>query len=545
MIGINIGSQYTKFSVSEVLCEENNDDVYHSKDFKLNQKLNDIIDRFFPSIIQFKEKNRLIGESTKLGYKKYYLSTFNHLSRLIGYIYPIEINEYEIEYFINYENYEDGNFEFKLNEKKFEFSGDYCVCAFISEIDKKIKNKLNTNEKQKYIFSIPDYYTCYQKEALKLILKSLNLDNNYPFINESTAITMYYGYINYFNFKETKYVIFIDVGHSKTSFILSKFNEEEFEVIKVENIPFFGGRNFNEIIYEECLKEFKRVNGRDMKITGRNTIRLMEEIEKLRKTLSINDDAQIIVESIDDNIDFEYTISKNKFYELIKPHLRVFEKKFRKFYKEVSKKYKIYKIEMGGQLMRTPLLQEKIKDISNIDISKTISLDECHSLGALLYATFILDNKKFEKLKSVKSHNMYSINYALNSNFYTPLILQNENIPFETKIRIDELKYEMFFNLSYDKKEFNDITLGDNDDDYIIYKYIIDNSEIKKFLKNQKENENDKYGSVWLKIKINESNEIEFEYELPNGQNFEVKLKENSGFIYNKNAQHIIERFRE
>ncbi len=110
MIGINIGSQYTKFSASEVLCKKNNDDVYHSKDFKLNQQLNDIIDRFFPSIIQFKENNRLIGESTKLGYKKYYLSTFNHLSRLIGYIYPIEINEYEIEYFINDDNYEEGNF---------------------------------------------------------------------------------------------------------------------------------------------------------------------------------------------------------------------------------------------------------------------------------------------------------------------------------------------------------------------------------------------------------------------------------------------------
>ncbi len=550
MIGINIGSQYTKFSASEVLCKKNNDDVYHSKDFKLNQQLNDIIDRFFPSIIQFKENNRLIGESTKLGYKKYYLSTFNHLSRLIGYIYPIEINEYEIEYFISKDNYnsQEGNFEFKLNEKKFHFPGDYCVCAFISEIDKKIKNKLNTNEKQKYIFSIPDYYTCYQKEALKLILKSLNLDNNYPFINESTAITMYYGYINYFKFKETKYVIFIDAGHSKTSFILSKFNEEEFEVIKVENISFFGGRNFNEIIYDECLKEFKRVNGRDMKITGRNTIRLMEEIEKLRKNLSINDEAQIVVESIDDNIDFEFTISQTQFYKFIKAQLRIFEKKFRKFYNEVSKTYKIYKIEMGGQLMRTPLLQEKIKDISNIEISKTISLDECHSLGALLYATFILDNKKFEKLKSVKSHNMYSINYTLYSENFKPLILQNENIPFEKKIKYISISNnidDVYFYLSDDRKEFNDITLGDYDDDYILYQYIFDNSEIKNYLKNQKENENNKYGSVWLKIKINESNEIGFEYELSNGKNFEVKIKENSGFIYNQYAQHIIERFRE
>ncbi len=552
MIGINIGSQLTKFSVSEILPEKNKNDVYHSKDFKLNQKLNDFVDRVFPSIIQFRENDRLIGESTKLGYKKYYLSTFNHLSRLIGYIYPIEINEYEIEYFINDDNYENGNFEFKLNGKNFKISGDYCVCAFINEIDKKIKNKLNTNEKQKYIFSIPDYYTCYQKEALKLILKSLNLNNNYPFINESTAITMYYGYINYFNFKDTKYVIFIDVGHSKTSFILSKFNEEEFEVIKVENILFFGGRNLNEIIYDECLKEFKRVNGRDMKITGRNTIRLMEEIEKLRKNLSINDEAQIVVESIDDNIDFEFTISQTQFYKFIKAQLRIFEKKFREFYNEVSKKYEIYKIEMGGQLMRTPLLQEKVFDISGMNISKTISLDECHSFGTLLYATFILENKKYEKLKSVKSHNMYSINYTLYSQIFRPLIIKNENIPFKTNIKYKRLKDnidEIYFYLSYDKTEFNDISLGEKDDDYILYEYIFDNRDIKEYLKNENinenENENNKYGFVRLNIKINESNEIEFEYVLSNGKTFEAKIKEDSGFIYNKYNKDIINRFRE
>ena len=543
MIGINIGSQLTKFSASEKLPEKNKNDVYHSKDFKLNQKLNDIVDRVFPSIIQFRENNRLIGESTKLGYKKYYLSTFNHLSRLIGYIYPIEINEYEIEYFINDDNYENGNFEFKLNGKNFRISGDYCVCAFINEIDKKIKNKLNTNEKQKYIFSIPDYYTCYQKEALKLILKSLNLNNNYPFINESTAITMYYGYINYFNFKDTKYVIFIDVGHSKTSFILSKFNEEEFEVIKVENILFFGGRNFNEIIYDECLKEFKRVNGRDMKITGRNTIRLMEEIEKLRKNLSINDEAQIIVESIDDNIDFEFTISKTQFYKFIKAQLRIFEKKFREFYNEVSKKYEIYKIEMGGQLMRTPLLQDKVFDISGMNISKTISLDECHSFGTLLYATFILENKKYEKLKSVKSHNMYSINYTLYSQIFRPLIIKNENIPFKTNIKYKRLKDnidEIYFYLSYDKTEFNDISLGENDDDYILYEYIFDNNEIKKALYKKDSQIN---SSIWLDVKMNESNEIEFEYVFSNKKNLKVKIKEDSGFIYNKDNKQIIKDF--
>ena len=61
MIGINIGSQSTKFSASEELP---NKEIYSVKDFKLNINLNDILDRFIPSIIQFKETNRLFGQST-------------------------------------------------------------------------------------------------------------------------------------------------------------------------------------------------------------------------------------------------------------------------------------------------------------------------------------------------------------------------------------------------------------------------------------------------------------------------------------------------
>ena len=48
-----------------------------------------------------------------------------------------------------------------------------------------------------------------------------------------------------------------------------------------------------------------------------------------------------------------------------------------------------------------------------------------------------------------------------------------------------------------------------------------------------------------MNIKINESNEIEFEYVLSNGETFKAKMKEDSGFIYNKYNKDIINRFRE
>ena len=530
MIGINIGSQSTKFSVSEELS---NKEIYSVKDFKLNINLNDILDRFIPSIIQFKEKDLLFGQSTQLGYKKYCLSTFNNLSRLIGFVYELEINNKEMEYFITLDNYDQqlGNFFFTLNEKEHKFVGDYCVCAFLSKLNKKIKMKLNTQENPKYIFSVPDYYTYYQKESLKQILEALNLRNNLPFINESTAITMYYGYLNYIDLTDQKkYIIFIDIGHSKTSFILSRFTKNEFVVRYVENILFLGGRDFNNIIFNKCLEKFKEKNGYELKVKGRNKIRLMEEIEKARKNLSINTETEINVDALDNDIDFNYYITREEFETLIKDKLDLFKKRFESFFNEVKKilkdKNSIYKIEMGGQLMRTPILQKIINEITGISISKTISCDECHSLGVLLYGTFILEKRKFQQLEFVNSYNMYFINYKINEQNERILMIKGENIPFENKILIDEFTYDMILNILYDKKQFKDPLISKS----YLYSYKINNQKIKKEI-NAKNFKEKKKIRILINYNTNEANEIIFKFEI-NGKRYSPNIIEITGMIH-------------
>ena len=186
-------------------------------------------------------------------------------------------------------------------------------------IIKMIMMIIKTKEKQTYLFSIPDYYTYYQKEALKKILESLKLNNEYPFINESTALTMYYGYLNYKELtNEKKYVIFVDIGHSKTSFILSEFTKKEFIVKEVENIPFLGGRDFNDRIFEKCLKQFEKENNKSLEVNGRNKYKLYDEIEKARKNLTINDSASINIDALDGDNDFSYEITKEEFEKIIK-----------------------------------------------------------------------------------------------------------------------------------------------------------------------------------------------------------------------------------
>ena len=81
---------------------------------------------------------------------------------------------------------------------------------------------------------------------------------NVNIFNESSAITMYYGFkhydklfskSNYDNDINSKYILFIDAGHSKTSFILSQYKFNEFKVELVECLIDFGGRTFDNLIF--------------------------------------------------------------------------------------------------------------------------------------------------------------------------------------------------------------------------------------------------------------------------------------------------------
>ena len=444
MIGISIGSQLTKFSAREALPQKA---IYDYNDFKIKLDLNDILDRVLPTTLQIKENNILIGQTTQLGHKKYYLSTFENLLRLI------DLNDKEKEYFITLENYDEYYkcFKFTINGQKQVIEGKHLLKEFLRQLDKKIKDKLKTNEKQNYIFTLPDFFI-YNKQKFSKILSSAELQQDLPIISESTALTMYYGYLNYDELDyEKKYILFIDSGHSKTSFILSEFSKKEFAVKEVENIPFLGGRDFNKKIFEHCLKNYEEQNKKELIVTPRVKIRLMEEIEKKRKILSINDEIDINILSIEKETDFNYNLEKEEFENIISEELNIFKQKFQLFYQKVKNKYKISKIEIAGQLMRTPKLKEIVTQISSMNISETIFLDLCHSLGALLYGTFILKKRKFQELENVKSYNMNTKFYSLYQSNKEILTKQGENLPFKGNFILN--KFFNQFNFFKDNKE--------------------------------------------------------------------------------------------
>ena len=481
-LGIKLGALYTCYSISGKF----------NGIFQTQVLLSNVSKRVIPSQICYSDTHRLYGDNANSLIKKYYYSSYCNLSRLIGFDYNLSIFQNEITDFFDFGSYDDISNNFKCNNDDIKhFYSENIIADFLSLINEYYFEK----EKIYYDFttiSVPDYFLISQREKLKLICEAIGM-KDVKIINESSAITMYYGYTKYRDMFVTnknqvnsgikKHVIFIDIGYAKTQIIYSTFKYNEFIVKDVESFPLFGGRNLNQLILNECKTKFLEKNEIKDKITQKNIVRLLEEIEKKRKQLSINTDTTIIVESFYQSIDLESVITKEEFEILIaneiskiKQYLTNFKNKhFKNFFPEY------FDVEIAGELMRTPILQNLIEEIFKTKVSKTILIDECSSIGSSLFRHYLNKEILINTFNKFNSYNNYKIECyvkEIKKQFvvkdYNSDILNEFYFGIDIKdiISFDEMSIFYFYSM----KHFQQCKL----DSIYLYKYIINLNLLKK-----------------------------------------------------------------
>jgi molecular chaperone DnaK (HSP70) len=354
-LGINIGALKTVYSLFSKINGK----------FVTHVLLMNNSSRCIPSLMCYTNSHRLFGDNSLSSLKQNLSTSYNNLSRLIGFDYSEKYEE-EIKYtFQDFDNINDYKFNIYLDNKiKNINNSDFIISDFLYLINEYFFEKEKIYYSNTSI-SVPDFFSKDQKEKIKLICESINL-KDIEIYNESSAITMYYGYTKY---KDTfveqknkveptieKNVLFIDSGYSKTSFILSKFKYNEFKVVNVDYLPNIGGRNFDNLIFDYCIQKNK-INKED--VTIKMKYRLLEEIRKKRIQLSLNDEINISVDAFYEDEDLQIILKKTQFENLIKDLVKEIDNKLIEVIKySKSKGIIIDFVEIAGELMRTPALQK-------------------------------------------------------------------------------------------------------------------------------------------------------------------------------------------
>ena len=452
MIGIDIGSLNTVVSLGK-------QNPLTSR-FQCELILSDTSSRSCPSILSFTENLRLIGDQASLGFRTYMKSSFQYLSRLIGIVPNSNFGKKELnEYYTcgGTYDYTNNKFIFKINNQNYSLSPDEIIVGYLNKIKYQyiIEQRLHPLI---YVFSVPDYFTCHQKLSYLNIIRSCEIKDNFHLINDSTAITLYFGFKkfkDYFivhsntnnnsnavsvNPTITKYIIFIDSGHSKTTFVLSKLNYNLFTVLDSFTMPFFGGRDFDDEIYKFCAKKFNEKTGINILNNEKIKLRLLNVIIKARKALTVNQDTSISVDCLYDDYDFSYILTRNEFEQIIQNKINEFRTAFSNFYNKnlnLFKGLEITNVEMAGELMRTPSLEKIVKEITKIEMSKTILTDECIAIGCSLYGSLLLNCFPIQNFQGIYHLNNYSISYSINYSQKQILLSNQVNIPYFPEIILD------------------------------------------------------------------------------------------------------------
>ena len=262
------------------------------------------------------------------------------------------------------------------------------------EISAKVLKKLKDDAEsflgakvEKAVITVPAYFDDSQRQATANAGKIAGLEV-VRIINEPTAASLAYGLDKG---KEQKVIVYDLGGGTFDVTVLEMSGEGHFEVLSTNGDTQLGGDDFDQIIIEWILKEFKKDQGIDL---SKDTIalqRLIEAAEKAKIELSSVTETDINLPFITADAGgpkhLNLKLSRAKLESLVEELIKRTEKPCESALKDAKlSKKDIDEIVLVGGMTRMPAVQAKVKEIFGKEPHKGVNPDEVVAIGAAIQA---------------------------------------------------------------------------------------------------------------------------------------------------------------
>ena len=276
------------------------------------------------------------------------------------------------------------------------------------------------------IITVPAYFDDSQRQATKDAGKIAGLEVK-RIINEPTAAALAYGLESK---KDEKIVVF-DLGGGTFDVSILELGDGVFEVMSTNGDTHLGGEDFDNILVEYLVDEFKKESGIDVRKDAAAMQRIKDEAEKAKKELSSSTSTDINLPFLSADSDgpkhFEYTLTRAKLEELVKPLLDRLAEPVEKALKDAKLKTSdINEIVMVGGMTRMPAVIEKVKSIFGKDPMQGVNPDEVVAVGAAIQGGVLQGDVKDVLLLDVTP---LTLGIETMGGVRTPLIDRNTTIP--------------------------------------------------------------------------------------------------------------------
>ncbi|MFN7251277.1 MAG: molecular chaperone DnaK [Anaerobacillus sp.] len=355
--------------------------------------------RTTPSVVAFKNGERLVGEVAKRQAITN-PNTIQSIKRHIGTDYKVEV---------------EGK-QYTPQE----------ISAIILQKLKEDAEAYLGEKVTKAVITVPAYFNDSQRQATKDAGKIAGLEVE-RIVNEPTAAALAYGLEK----QEDQTILVYDLGGGTFDVSILELGEGFFEVKATSGDNKLGGDDFDQVIIDYLVAEFKKENSIDLSKDKMALQRLKDAAEKAKKDLSGVTSTQISLPFITADASgpkhLEVTMSRAKFEEISSPLVERTMGPTRQALQDAGMTPSdIDKVVLVGGSTRIPAVQEAIKKLTGKDPHKGVNPDEVVALGAAVQAGVLTGEVKDVVLLDVTP---LSLGIETMGGVFTKLIDRNTTIP--------------------------------------------------------------------------------------------------------------------
>ncbi|WP_413372706.1 molecular chaperone DnaK [Paenibacillus taichungensis] len=276
------------------------------------------------------------------------------------------------------------------------------------------------------VITVPAYFNDSQRQATKDAGKIAGLEV-LRIVNEPTAAALAYGMEK----SEDQTILVYDLGGGTFDVSILELGDGFFEVKATSGDNQLGGDDFDQVIIDYLVSEFKKDQGIDLSKDKAAVQRLKDAAEKAKKELSgvltttISLPFITVVDGVPQHL--ELNLSRAKFEEISAGLVeRTLEPTRRALSDAGMTANDIDKIVLVGGSTRIPAVQEAIKKLTGKEPHKGVNPDEVVALGAAVQAGVLTGDVKDVVLLDVTP---LSLGIETAGGVFTKMIERNTTIP--------------------------------------------------------------------------------------------------------------------
>jgi L1 cell adhesion molecule like protein len=238
------------------------------------------------------------------------------------------------------------------------------------------------------VITVPAYFNDAQRQATKDAGRISGL-NVLRIINEPTAAALAYGLNN--DSEDEKNVLIFDLGGGTFDVSLLSIDDGVFEVKATAGDTHLGGEDFDHILMNHFVAEFRRKYKADVTQSKRAMRRLRTQCERAKRTLSAAARASIEIDSLYDGIDFATTLTRARFEDLCMVHFRKCLEPVQRVLSDAKmSKSEVDEVVLVGGSTRIPRVQQLLRQFFHgKELCKSINPDEAVAYGAAIQAAIL------------------------------------------------------------------------------------------------------------------------------------------------------------